>query len=470
MLLIGALGCKKQINLAPENATYDQVFWVNESNVEKATAGAYDLLRDGLRQDRGFFIFGDLAADNFLLGANYWNYETFVKNGMFNFNYAPYLENTVSDWSRFYKVINQCNLIIDNVPNIADAKFNGGKTEKDKRIAEAKFIRAYTYFYMTRVWGDVILVKEPFKDPLNIPALPRTNETEVLNFCLQDLTSATSALTYSNKTRANKGSVLALTAHIYAWQHNYPKAQNYCDSLINSGAYQLESVEDYRKIWAGNSKESIFELNMLYNANSETEAKADFFNVFLAQPYIKDRSTNSTFFVDETIYQLFDKPEVRVDTAFKPSSDGSSYLLAKYLNVNYYDSNNQANYVISNNLVLFRFADIYLLRAEARFKNGNEQGSLNDLNAIRQRAKLEDYAGSGNNLFIEILDERRRELIGEGCNAFDIIRMGQLQTLFPDQYSTERVLQKGYYWPLAMRVLAKQNPLLTQNEWWKGHF
>jgi len=145
-------------------------------------------------------------------------------------------------------------------------------------------------------------------------------------------------------------------------------------------------------------------------------------------------------------------------------------LLTKYLNVNYYDPNDATKYVVSNNLVLERLADIYLLRAEARFKNNNQAGALTDLNFVRQRAQLADFSGSGEDLFNEILDERRRELLGEGYNAFDIIRMGKLQYLFPDAYTTPRIAQKGYYWPLNMRTLAKQNPLLTQNEWWKGHF
>ena len=463
--------CKKEINLAPENATYDQVFWANGNNVQKATSGAYVLLRDALKQEGGFFIFGDIAADNFSLGGDLWNYATFVKNRGFNFNYAPYLEGTVQNWSRFYKVINQCNLIIANVPNIPDAKFTDGAAEKKLRIGEAKFLRAYTYFYMQRVWGDVILVKEPFADPLNIPPLPRSAENLTLAFCLQDLASATSLLKYDNsKNKANKGGLLGLTAHIYAWQHNYQKAQLYCDSVINSSKYQLEDVADYKKIWAGNSKESIFELNMLYNATSATESSADFFNIFLADPFVRDRGNGNIYFGGDTFFDIFQEPEARVDSAFKLASDGSTHLLSKYVNVNYYDPNNENAYVVSNNLVLFRLADFYLLRAEAKAKNGNDAGSLIDLNIIRRRAKLADYAGSGSDLFSEILDERRRELIGEGCNAFDIIRMGQLQVLFPTAYSNLRITQKGYFWPLNMRVLGKQNNLLTQNEWWRGNF
>ena len=465
------IGCKKEINLVPENATYDQVFWENGANVQKATAGAYSLLRDAFKLDRSYFVFGDLAADNFELGGSYWNYATFVKDRNFNFNYTPYLEASVQDWSRFYKIINQCHLIIENIDNIPDSKFSGGRAEKNTLKGEAKFLRAYTYFYMSRVWGDVILTTESFKDPLNIPPLPRSAESKTLEFCLKDLASATSLLDDSKpKTRAGKGSVLALTANIYAWQHNYTKAEQYCDSLIKSNKFQLENVADYKAIWKGGSKESIFELNMLYDAVSQNESSANFFNIFLAAPFIKDRNVADVWSANDISYDLFDNTDARYNQIFDGASNGSTVLLTKYTNINYFDSNDKTRYVVSNNLVLERLADIYLLRAEARYKNNNQSGALMDLNIIRSRAELVDYTGSGVNLFNEILDERRRELVGEGYNAYDIIRMEKLQYLFPDAYSNQRIAQKGYFWPLNMRTLAKQNPLLTQNEWWKGNF
>jgi hypothetical protein len=468
--LLFSFGCKKEINLEPENATYDQVFWVNGANANKAVAGAYSLLRSALRADRSFFIFGDVAANNFALGGDYWNYATFVSDKKFNFNYAPYLEASVQDWSRFYKVINQCHLIIENIKNIPDAKFTGGKAEKNKLEGEARYIRAYTYFYMQRVWGDVILTTESFKDPLNIPPLPRTDEAQTLAFCLKDLSKATSLLGYDEpKTHASKGSVLGLTANIYAWKHDYPKTELYCDSVINSNKYHLEDVADYNDIWAGNSQESIFELNMLYDAISKNESSESFFNVFLAAPFVNDKGVNSSWYGADTFDEIFFDTETRKDKVVQLASDGS-LLLTKYINVNYYDPNDKTAYVVSNNLVLERLADIYLLRAEAYFKNGNEPGCLADLNFVRQRAGLASYSGAGTNLFNELVDERRRELIGEGYNAFDLIRMEQLQRLFPDSYSPQRIAQKGYFWPLNMRVLGKQNSLLTQNEWWKGHF
>ncbi len=466
-----APSCNKYLDLEPKNSTYDEVFWVNGANVSKALSGAYSLLRDAFRDTRSYFIFGDIAGGNLAVGGDYWNYNTLVESGNFRFSYAPYLESAVHNWSRFYSIINQCHLIIENTPNIDVSSFSGGEVQRNRIEGEARFLRAYVYFYLQRVWGDVILTREALKDPQNVPELGRVPQEETLTFCKDDLLKAIELLDNGEPvTVANRSAAQALLAHIYAWEHDYSNAETYANEVITTGGFALEDVENYLQIWNGHSEESIFELNMLYDAISN-EGTSGFFNIFLTDPYIRSRSLNSAWpLSSEVLNNLFVEDEARADTIIKVAAGGgSSRILAKYMGVDYYDANNPNTYVVSNNLVLMRLADIYLLRAESRFKNGNESGALADLNLIRNRAKLASYSGSGDDLFNEIFDERRRELIGEGCTAFDMIRMEQHQRLYPTIYSSDRIAQQGYFWPLAMRTLLPQAPLLTQNEWWKSH-
>lgn len=473
LLIIGSLtltGCKKYLDLEPKNSTYDQVFWVNGSNVQKALSGSYSMLRSAFQQDRSYFVFGDIAADNFALGGDFWNYTSFIQNGNFNFGYAPYLEPSLWNWSRFYSVINQCHLIIENTPKIPSDKFSGGEAQQRQLEGEARFLRAYVYFYMQRVWGNVILTTESLKDPQDVPSLPRATEDEIFSFIVADLEKSVELLgTTGNKAVANKGAGQALLAHVHAWNHDYEQAERLATDLINSSQYELEAIDDYTNIWKGSSRESIFELNMLFDAVSN-EATAGFFNVFLTEPFIRNKGLNSTWSLSDFVTdELFNQDEARFDAVVETGSGGTRYILTKYSGVDYYDANNPDTYVVSNNLVLLRLADIILLRAEARFKNGNAVGALEDLNLIKERAGLEPFTEQGAALFDEIFDERRRELIGEGHAKFDMIRMEQLQRLFPDAYSQARIAAKGYHWPLDMRQLLPQAPLLTQNEWWKSH-
>lgn len=117
---------------------------------------------------------------------------------------------------------------------------------------------------------------------------------------------------------------------------------------------------------------------------------------------------------------------------------------------------------------MLRLADIYLLKAEALFKTGNIPGSQAAISKVRVRAGLAETTNTGADLWDEILEERRRELIGEASNAYDFIRMEKLAEYFPN-FTPDRIAKKGYYWPLSMRALLPQAPLLTQNEWWKNH-
>lgn len=469
-LLLGS-SCGKYLNLSPQNSTYDEVFWTDGANVNKATVGAYALLRDALRADRSYFIFGDIASGVLKPGGDYWNYASISKSGGYKFSYAPYLEASVWDWTRFYKIVNQCNLIIEQTTAMDVSLFENGEDDKKKYIANAKFLRAYTYFYMQRVWGDVLLVKETFKDPQNIPDMARSPEKETLALCKEDLSFAAANLDQgSKKSFASKGAANALLAQVYAWEHDYVNAEKYIAETLKGG-YALEDVKDYRKIWQGDSKESIFELNMLY-AETGKEWSKDFFNAFLTETSIPGKGIKSVWEIDPDFLIQFKDGSARFDSITAPFPDTDKQrVIRKYDQVEFYNPLDESLYAVNNNLVLIRLADMILLRAEANFKNGKENLALQDLNAIRNRAGLPNTSLSGNELYEEIFMERRKELIGEGTIQFDLIRMNLLDKIdeYSVYYTAERIAGQGYYWPLNMRALLPQNEKLTQNPYWANH-
>jgi len=459
--------CNKYLNLQPENNTFDEVFWKDAGNISSAINGGYDLLRSSLRVDKCFFIFGDMAAGNFTPLSDYAPGAYYAKVRGFDFSSNYYYQNSLSDWSRFYRIINQCNLIIENLPGIPSSSFVGGEPVKFGYMAQARFLRAFVNFYMQRVWGDIILIDKSYTDFQYIPPLPRTSEETTLQFCIDDLKYAIDNLGNSgDKSYATKGAAQALLAHVYAWKHDYPNAELLANDVITTGGYGLEDIANYKNIWLGNSMEVIFELPMLYNT-SGNEYSSDFFDWFLADPDIRDKSLNSCWIFDQYLLtNYFDQPEERL-SIIKRDND----LLRKYDNVIYYDPIGNLRFAISNNLVLLRLADIYLLRAEAYFKNNKPQLALDDLNLIRNRAGLNNTTASGDALFLEIFRERRRELIGEGITQFDLIRMKLFNQLIEYNvfYTQDRIEKLGYYWGLNLRILLPQDDLLTQNPWWKNN-
>ena len=493
-----AVSCKKYLYKGPITSTYGAEFWTSQTSVEQATRAMYGQLRASLRSSSSYFINGDLASGTFLPASSQWNYQTIRadKSPSFNFSYVPYLESDLQNWSRFYQLIAQANLILSNVPQMSSSLFASDEVKK-AYIGEALFMRAYTYFYITRIWGDPVYVTKTYNDVDygKIPPLARTPESQVLDSCIADLKIAADDLAFSGgdrskSIRANKGSVYALMAHIYAWKHDYPDAHTACMQVINNGGYSLEPMDTYSNIWKGqSSSENILELSMKYNPgdpnftnqNSWAEAQFDFFGTFLKGSLVDNQKSNcwvspSGGFVD----QFFDAAkDARYNAILTPvpatGGDEAGYLMLKYTNFQYQQPDSKTLPYIDNNLVLFRLSDIILLDAEALANQGDLTGAANDLALTEDRAGIDEYKNPTTqyDMIDEVVIERGRELIGEGQWYYDLIRTEPTQGWLEYQgYPADgrvNAVNKGYYWPLDMSTLFPQDNLLTQNPWWATH-
>ncbi|QEC71164.1 hypothetical protein FSB73_05190 [Arachidicoccus ginsenosidivorans] len=147
-LLLLFASCNKALHDGPIDSTYGDAFWVSQSNVEKATAALYGQFRADIRQGQSYFIFGDLTSGTFLPASNNSNFQVKAStNPPYNFSYVPYKEGDLQDWSRFYKVIAQANLILENVPKMSASSFPS-ESSRNRYLGEALFMRAYTYFIL----------------------------------------------------------------------------------------------------------------------------------------------------------------------------------------------------------------------------------------------------------------------------------------------------------------------------------
>jgi hypothetical protein len=482
--------CKKYINETPITSTYDSKFWTSQTSVNQATLALYKQLRDCFRDANidynynSHFIFGDLASGMFLPASREWNYATITKDQQYDFSYVPYLEGALKNWSRYYKLIAQANLILERVPQMSSSLFGNDEKIQNRYIGEALFMRAFVYFYITRIWGDPVYISKTYNssDYGNIQPVPRTAEATVLDSCIVDLKKAAGYLDYVNgdpskSIRANKGSINALLAHIYAWKHDYANAHLSCQEVINNGGYGLETAASYKNIWVGqSSSESIFELAMQFNENG-IEESMDFFGTFLKDDYIDNYQNNCWVATKDYIEYLYDQQnDMRFQNVLSKvnasGGDKEGYLLLKYTGFKYKTPATQSSPYINNNLPVIRLADIYLLDAEALAMQG-DAGATGPLNIVKQRAGLAGYSGPTDKVSLanEILEERGRELIGEGQWFYDMIRTEPVTHALEEWlgYTPDRVAKKGYYWPIDMGTLFKTDPLLTQNPWWASH-
>jgi hypothetical protein len=508
----GLSSCKKYIDKGPINSTYGSEFWTSQTSVEQAALTMYGQFRSCLRASNSYFMTGDLVDGGFSSAA--WNLSPLIANTATSFDWptatADYLED-LTNWTRYYTLIAQCNLILQQVPQMPVADFSNDSTVKNGYIGEALFMRSLAYFFMVRCWGDPVYITRTYDqvDYGNIPPVPRTAEALVLDTCVLDLQKAAGYLSFkggdpAQTLRANSGSVYALLAHIYAWQHDYKDAHLACTQVIQNGGYSLEPAATYTNIWKGESSlENIMEIAMQFNANDPqftstadgyngysawTEAQFSFFSIFLKDSLDDNLTGNggsgtliAVKTVMDTLFNVNPATGISSDMRFNTilrhviASDGDpeGYLLLKYTNFQYQNASLKSNAYVSNNVALFRLADIYLLDAEALAMTGNGGGAVTDLNQTRERAGIGDYAGPMDQISLTnaIFLERQRELIGEGQTFFDMIRTEPVLNKLTEVlgFLPDRVAQKGYYWPLDLGALFSLDPLLTQNPYWANH-
>lgn len=483
----GLLSCKKIIEQAPENRPYDQVFWQTEKDALQALSGDYALLRKALTVNNDFaglamshFAYGDLPTGFFTTFDEYaYNFLTSGGKGeqiaCFIGDYVESLQN----WTPHYKTITLANTILNKVPEMPASKF-ADDASKNKILGEALFLRAFSYFYMVRIWGDVPLLTAYDPQPGGSSNVARTDELIVLDTCINDLQKAATLLDWNadeTSVRAGKGAVHALLAHVYMWKDfltngadhtNLQKAISAIDEITNKGNYGLV-IPDYPRLFKGKSEEGIFEINMAFE-QKEQQTETGFYYHTLTDPYIKRKTGKYGKFDVGEIDNLFTDDDTRKSAYFDFSSSNDP-LLIKYCGANnqnivYEDVANFSNAAVNSNIIIFRLADIMLLRAEANAKAGNYAAARIDLDAIRAKAGLEASTVTDDELYTAVIEERMRELFCEGHTWYDLVR-SRLLTTKVDRFSQTRFDQEGWKWPVG-RALFLNNNVLTQTDYWKG--
>lgn len=498
LVFFSAASCSDMLEQEPLGIATSSNFWVSQPNAESALAGDYALLKNKLMENAAFLYWGEFTGMNFMK-SRHWMVNTYIQSSG---NYVvAYRENTIS-WKGFYRAANWALVIEKYVGEMPDSKFNS-KAEKDRIIGEAAFIRSLSYFYMARIWGDVPIVREVLEssDQLvkegNVLTQPRDDEKKVLGYALEAVNKSISLLQYSSPgdsrwaIQANKASAEALKAHICLWyasrDNDNPQmitqAIDAATSVINNSNaslidYVKEGKEGFNKMCIGQSKTGLFEINISSDVNESfrmSSGDATHTGLTLNYPIFKQANTNSTPFIDPEYYgsQMMKastdrEKDVRKDLFFFNYKKPEESFLMKYSQQTKdpADPDSYANFSEANILV-FRLADIYLLRAEGYMRLNRPAEAVADLNKIRSQANVSDYTGATDraSLTKAIFDERAIELVGEAQSGFDRIRMNYYTGI--NWVKPDRNLKKGYFWPILPSIITN-NPAITQTEFWKG--
>ncbi|BAV05548.1 outer membrane protein, nutrient binding [Filimonas lacunae] len=474
----------------PVSAVTDPTSWKSDDDANSQVAGCYSLIRSAFNAACSFYTYGDLPTDYWGDVANGDYKNMYSVNWAISVSYAatgdPKLKLRV--WTPFYTSVQQSNRCIHYLQQMPDEAFAGDtrkeqQARRNKYLAEAKFCRAFNYFYMSRVWGDVPLDTTYQDDISAITSDPRVAQEKVLQAAISDLNDARKWLDYKDgiaadrAVRADKGAVFTLLAHIYAWKGAYDSCRMACDSVILHGGYALVNGASYPSIYSGQSAESIFEIAQSAPTEAmSTDADGSIAKFTLATPYLPNIATPNWQISANMLGQLFsDTTDKRYVSEFTYVNSGSNkfYYCTKYSNISTVLANNVTYYLSKNNIVVFRLADIYLLRAEANAAAAAPDygAAVADINKVRSRAGVKEFQVAdiaGRTALIDsVTAERGRELFLEGSRYYDLVRNERLTGVSKFLFITHAEFLKGkYYWPVDPSLMIT-NTGLKQTPYWQ---
>lgn len=514
LLGIIGIGCADFIDVRPENSMTYTNYFRTQKDAEALLSGIMAYMRSSINLRNSAYIVDDNV--NFSID-----------------NDLDWLNN-LSSFKGYGDLIYQANLIIDNAH-----RFEISKEELEPYLLQAYFAKSVAYFFLAMKFGDAPIIK----NSTNFDKLPQSPHNEVLDESekwalkamdlpkYEDLIQQTAAIRM--KQYGSKGAVAALLAHLYAWRagvegkHEYwEKAEEYCRMIIDGdvGDYHLamDPEEVCTKVMFRDSKESIWEIYYgIDDNNFQYPVPFIGFPIVTTSRYTPDNTWQPSIY-KTTVNQMYPEGDRRRDAYFWGTNADSVYLklvegevvasvekgqdsiivaydnksikrayLYKFRYPFYMYEDYRPEPILlgmNQNKVIWRLADIYLLRAECRARQG-KANAVDDLNTIRRRAYGDDSHafpcaedienGLVGNIQLAIFREREKELLYEGHRYYDIIRNGMCYLRGEDSHDyirkeiseayarlTDQDIQDGALYYGLEQSCFENNDLLRQNRYW----
>lgn len=350
-------------------------------------------------------------------------------------------------WSRMYYNIFQTNLILEGL----EATTTVAESVKKQLIGETKFLRAFCYYYLTNLYGDVPLALSSNYQGNNV--LKRAPSSEVYSQIILDLKDAENLLSIpyptTGRIRVNKLAATALLARIYLHQGDWINAENAASTVIANAMYSLPSNLD--TVFKSTSPEAIWQL--LPNAAGR--------NTYEGSSFILTSTPSGVSLSDKLVnaFEINDKRRQSWVGVFT-NSTGTYYYPFKYkIRLN--------NLPVTEYSMVLRLAEQYLIRAEARIQQNKLTGTnsgQSDVNAIRARAGLPGVLVSDKNgLLLAVEQERFVEFFSEwGHRWIDLKRTNRADAVL-SVYKGASWQSSDILYPIPQSELIA-NPNLTQNK------
>lgn len=463
-----SLSACNDLDQVPTDRFTDETFWQSTDNSELVVNMAYSQMYNA-----GKMWQDESLSDNMFDGRSN-TAERVIRNGLAD----PSLGRFADEWKWAYEGIKTCHTYLDNVDRVPDMDV----TLKERRKAEIRFIRAYLFFRMTNFYGDVPF----FTKDLTIAesrTISRTPRVQVVEFIHKELDEIMPLLpkrdnlSKDDNGRITKGAACALQARAYLYDNDWAKVEEYCNKLINvqgeygtyalfpsypgmflqDNEYNTEVILDYAYVPSVKTWQEMYDMAPLsagarLNAKAPTQSLVDNYITLNGKsitedpdynannPYVnRDPRLSATVVyhgfqwtnTDGTKRTIYIKPgsnDNKIDMYVSASANTTStgYYVKKY-----FDPKAEADLKSALNIIMFRYADVLLMYAEAKLEQGALTSAVwdNTIKQIRKRAGFTDSAaldypsGVSTDALREIVrNERRSELALEGLRYYDIKR------------------------------------------------
>jgi starch-binding outer membrane protein, SusD/RagB family len=399
------------LDVVPKDRIDKTTFYSTADQVVIGVNGAYASLR-GDWGNLNLFTMREARSDNGQLNPNGQSEQ--ISLDSFNETSGNLL--VLDGWTNMYRTISLCNAVIEKGPSAS-----GDKDLIDRAIAEAKFIRALTYFQIVVIWGQAPL-RLNITDVEN-PIVPSSPATQIYSQIKKDLDDAILKLpeTYAggnNKEvgRATKYAALTLLGKIELQRGDKTAAAAALNQVL--GKYSLlNNYGDIYKAGTDNVAESIFEVS--FNPNNQTGNGLPQNLVYQSEMTrlgIRASGTNSPAVIPtNSLISAYEPGDLRRSVSITTAVSENKPYISKYLD---YGAAAQGHDV---NMMVLRYADVLLLLAEALGESSTSYGYINQ---VRARAGLGAIDATTPGTFIEkVMQERRVEFAFEQHRWADLLRL-----------------------------------------------
>ncbi len=442
LLLIVLSACEEFVDIeAPKDQIANTKVFSDESTAKAALDNLYfSLLTKGFLNGNIFgngFILGCMADELQVTTNNITDYRYFYEGAVLSNN------NTVKAiWNDSYHQIFICNNIIEGLQSSS----NISSEVKDQIIGQCLAVRGIIHFYLNQNYGDIPYVTSA--DYKVNQRIAKTNSGNVMSQVILDLKESEELLSNiiptTEKIRVNKDVVHAFLSRMYLYTEQWELAKQYAELLINNPLYQLETIED---LFLKTSKSAIWQLKPLAEGGNTMEAYSYVFN---SSPAPNAQLTQS-------LLETFEISDLRKLNWIKVVNENTGSAHSnKYKIIGFTTPSQEYSTII-------RLEEMYLIAAEASAELNDFYTTNIYLNAIRNRAGLQNINVTKiDDAISSILNERRTELFCEfGHRFYDLKRRNRLNDLQSTKPNWKSYLQ---YWPIPEVELNLNSNLKPQND------